>query len=285
MIQQTSPIAIVGAGQMGTGVALVSLMAGYRVFLYDLQETALETAKNTIEKSLLKYLERGRISQVQQELALKSLTTTQDWGHLNKVSFALEAVPEDIHIKKEVFSAICSHVHAHTIVASNTSSIPISVLAEEVKHKGHFLGVHFFNPVPQLPLVEVIPTRHTHTDVVDHVKEFAKSLGKTVVHSRDMPGFIVNRIIFPMINEAAFALHESVATAEDIDLAMRLGTNMPMGPLSLADFIGLDTCLSILKTLEERLKNPKYMPCPLFQKLIKKGNLGRKTGQGFFTYD
>lgn len=284
MIHQTAPIAIIGAGQMGTGIALVSLMAGYRVFLYDLHEPSLIQAQKNIEKSLTKYLEKGKISQVQQELAVKGLTITQDWQNLGKVSFVLEAVPENLDIKKTVFSAIAGHVRAHAIVASNTSSIPIEVLAKEAKYQSHFLGIHFFNPVPQLPLVEIIPTQHLENHVLEQAKDFVKSLGKTVVLSQDTPGFIVNRILFPMINEAAFALHESVATAKDIDLAMHLGTNMPMGPLSLADFIGLDTCLSILQTLEERLKNNKYTPCPLFAELVGKGHLGRKVGRGFFVY-
>ena len=277
-------IGVVGAGTMGNGIAQVFTQAGFEVRLVDASAPALERARATIEKSLGKFVEKGKLSAADSDAALGRLETTTDLEMLADSDYVVEAIFEDPRVKCDLFARLGTITRPDVILASNTSSISITTLAAATGRPGRVLGMHFMNPVPLMTLVELIRGQATTTETMASASELCVRLGKTGVEAADYPGFIANRILMPMINEAIFALMEGVGTAEAIDTVMKLGMNHPMGPLTLADFIGLDTCLAILEVLHEGLGDPKYRPCPLLRKYVAAGWLGRKSGRGFYTY-
>ncbi len=275
---------VVGAGQMGAGIAQVAAMAGLDVTLTDISAAQLERAQAVIDKSLTKLVSKEKISSGQREDALARLTLSQDVAALGAADLLVEAATEDEGLKKKIFRQLDGIARDGAILASNTSSISITRLAAVTRRPEAFIGMHFMNPVPIMQLVEVIRGLETSDATWEATRDAAERMGKTVVVARDMPGFIVNRVLIPMLNEAVYALYEGVASAGDIDQAMKLGTNQPMGPLTLADFIGLDTVLAIAEVLHDGLGDPKYRPCPLLRQYVDAGRLGRKTGRGFFSY-
>jgi len=277
-------IGIVGAGQMGGGIAQVCAQAGYEVILFDVAEAQLAKAKATMEKSLRKLAEKGGIDPAAVDPALARVKSVSDLEAMAAVDLVVEAVNENEALKLDIFRKLDGILKAEAILASNTSSISITKLASVTKRPDKVIGMHFFNPVPLMKLVEIIRGHETGDDTYAEVAELAAKLGKESAVVQDYPGFIVNRILVPMLNEAAFAVYENLASPEDIDKAMKLGTNQPMGPLTLADFIGLDTCLAIMEVLYDGFKDPKYRPCPLLVKMVRAGYLGRKSGRGFFVY-
>lgn len=277
-------IGIVGAGQMGGGIAQVCAQAGYEVILFDVAEAQLAKAKATMEKSLRKLAEKGGIDPAAVDPALARVKSVSDLEAMAAVDLVVEAVNENEALKLDIFRKLDGILKAEAILASNTSSISITKLASVTKRPDKVIGMHFFNPVPLMKLVEIIRGHETGDDTYAAVAELAAKLGKESAVVQDYPGFIVNRILVPMLNEAAFAVYENLASPEDIDKAMKLGTNQPMGPLTLADFIGLDTCLAIMEVLYDGFKDPKYRPCPLLVKMVRAGYLGRKSGRGFFVY-
>jgi len=278
-------IIVVGAGQMGSGIAQVCAQNGIHVDLYDVSSDALNKALAVISKSLDRLATKSLISEDSEViLARINRVNSLDVFKKSKPDLLIEAATENPDLKKKIFSDLDSILPPSCIFASNTSSISITELAAVTKRVDRFIGVHFMNPVPLMKLVELITGLGTSEETLDSVKNFAKQIDKTTVQSKDMPGFIVNRILMPMINEACFALQDGLATVEDIDTAMKLGTNVPMGPLTLADFIGLDTCLYIMNVLYEGFGDSKYRPCPLLKQYVQAGRLGRKSGQGFYSY-
>ncbi|MGM0577320.1 MAG: 3-hydroxybutyryl-CoA dehydrogenase [Myxococcota bacterium] len=277
-------VGVVGAGQMGAGIAQVAAVSHMDVTVRDVSEGQLERAKAGIDKSLSKLVNKERLSEEDKQGALERLTFTTDISALEECDLVVEAATEDEELKRAIFAELDEVVKDDAILASNTSSISITRLAAVTSRPQRFIGMHFMNPVPIMKLVEVIRGLETSDETFEVTRILAERMGKTVVEARDFSGFIVNRILVPMLNEAVFALHEGVASAEDIDKAMKLGTNQPMGPLTLADFIGLDTVLAIAEVLHEGLGDPKYRPCPLLRQYVDAGRLGRKVGRGFFTY-
>lgn len=275
---------VVGAGQMGSGIAQVAAQSGLDVTLVDLKQELLDKARERIKTSLDKLATKGKLTAADAEAALGRIKLATSAEGLS-ADFAVEAVTENESLKREIFKSLDKAVKPGGVIASNTSSISITRLATATSRPESVIGMHFMNPVPLMALVEVIRGLQTSDDAYQKTLELAKRMGKTTVTARDMPGFIVNRILIPMINEACYALMEGLGTAEDIDTAMKLGTNQPMGPLTLADFIGLDTCLYIAEVLHEGLGDAKYRPCPLLRQYVDAGWLGRKTGRGFYTYD
>jgi 3-hydroxybutyryl-CoA dehydrogenase len=284
--QTTAPetVAVVGAGQMCRGIAQVAAAAGYRVLLYDLAPSFAEAGKQALERSLEKLVQKGRLTPKEQAAQLQRIEPVAELRAVAVAQYVIEAVSEQEAIKRDLFTKLDAQALPETILASNTSSISITRLAAASRRPEHFIGLHFMNPVPVMKLVEIVCGVATSPATLQRARAFAESLGKQVVVSQDHPGFVVNRVLMPMINEAIFALMEGVASATDIDLAMVLGTHQPMGPLALADFIGLDTCLAILEVLHRDLGDPKYRPCPLLRRLVHAGRLGRKSHQGFFPY-
>jgi 3-hydroxybutyryl-CoA dehydrogenase len=281
---QNRSIGVVGAGQMGHGIAHVMLRAGYNVLLLDTSENFVEAGARRIVKGLARDVEKERLTEEQRQQAVTRLKATTEVADLAAADFIIEAVTEKIDIKAGVFRSLEPHCRPETIFASNTSSISITRLAASTGRPGRFVGLHFFNPVPVMKLVEVVPGLQTAPETVEQAMALATSAGKTPVRVNDFPGFVSNRVLMPMINEAVFCLMEGVADAAGVDNVMKLGMNHPMGPLELADLIGLDVCLDILKVLYESLREPKYRPCPLLEKMVAAGWLGCKTGRGFYTY-
>jgi 3-hydroxybutyryl-CoA dehydrogenase len=277
-------IGVVGAGQMGAGIAQVAAMNEFKIILNDISETFLDRGMQRIDKSLSSFLKKGRITEEEKNAALGRIETTVELKAFKSADYVVEAVIEDESLKLDVFRQLDAICKPRVVLASNTSSIPITRMASATKRPSEVIGMHFMNPVPLIKLVEVIRGLSTSDATFETTKDLAIKLKKTPVAANDSPGFISNRILLPMINEAIFALHEGVGTTEDIDSVMKLGMNHPMGPLELADLIGLDTCLSILEVLYEGFGDPKYRPCPLLRKYVDAGYLGRKTGRGFYTY-
>ncbi len=277
-------IAVLGAGQMGSGIAHVLAQKEYEVILFDISDSQLQNALAGINKNLERQANKGLVDLATIPFILGRIRTTMVMNDLADCDLAIEAVTEKETLKLEIFKKLDEIVKPEAVLASNTSSIPITRIAAVTKRPEKIIGMHFMNPVPVMKLVEVIRGLATSGETFEAIGALVGKLGKEMAVSSDYPGFIVNRILIPMINEAAFALFEGVASAEDIDKGMKLGTNQPMGPLTLADFIGLDTCLAIMEVLYAGFKDPKYRPCPLLVKMVEAGRLGRKSGQGFYHY-
>lgn len=285
-LNQVQKIGIIGAGQMGNGIAQVCAAQKFDVLMYDISQTALEKGLATISGSLDRLIKKAVITDADKQNILKQIKTTTQIGDLKNSDFVIEAATENIDLKLKIFKELDSLVKPEAILATNTSSISITKIAAVTQRPTQVVGMHFMNPVPLMKLVEGIKGLQTSPETFQLTKQLSEKLGKVFVESvKDMPGFIVNRILMPMINEAIYTLHEGIATAESIDSAMQLGTNQPMGPLTLADFIGLDTCLAIMNVLFEGLGDSKYRPCPLLVKYVEAGWLGKKSGRGFYTYN
>src|SRR5262245_52870773 len=277
-------IGVIGAGQMGNGIAHVAALKGFDVKLYDVDAAQLEKAKETIEQNMGRQIKRGMIKEADRDAALKRIATGQDLKMFGDRDIVIEAAVEKEAIKKEIFKALCPVLKPGAMIATNTSSISITRLAATTDRPAKFMGMHFMNPVPVMELVELIRGIATGEETFAAVKELTLKLGKTPAMAEDFPAFIVNRILLPMINEAVYTLYEGVGNVESIDTAMKLGAHHPMGPLELADFIGLDTCLAIMQVLYDGLADSKYRPCPLLVKYVEAGWLGRKVKRGFYDY-
>ncbi|WP_144633618.1 3-hydroxybutyryl-CoA dehydrogenase [Priestia megaterium] len=278
-------VMVIGAGQMGAGIAQVFAASGYQVSLYDVDQKNAQKGIEGIDKRLKKQVGKGSLSAKEYEEIMERLHQANEITAAQKADLIVEAVVEKMEVKQAIFAELDSLAPSHTILATNTSSLPITEIAAVTTRPEKVIGMHFMNPVPVMKLVEIIRGLATTDEVYQAVYETTKKLNKTPVEVHDFPGFVSNRILMPMINEAVFTLYEGVANEEDIDQVMKLGMNHPMGPLKLADFIGLDTCLFIMETLHKGFGDDKYRPCPLLRKYVKAGWLGRKTGKGFFTYE
>ena len=281
---EISKLLVAGAGQMGNGIVQVSAQAGYDVVMIDIAEEFVAKGVANIKKNLGRAVDKGRMSAEDRDAALARISTGLDVNAGADADLFIEAAPESIDLKRDLFQRAVAALGDHAIIASNTSSLSITQLASAAGCPERFVGIHFFNPPPAMALVEVISGLGTSAETAATAKAFVESVGKVPVMASDSPGFVANRILFPMINEAIYALHEGVASAEDIDTAMKAGANHPMGPLALADLVGLDTTLAIIETLHRDLGDTKYRPCPLLKRYVAAGRLGRKTGAGFYEY-
>ncbi len=284
MTGKIQTVGIIGAGQMGGGIAHVAANAGYDVLLYDLSPDRIEKGIATISGNMARQVASGKMAEQARAAAIARIRPAETLKELGGVDLAIEAATEDETVKRKIFQQLCPVLNPEALLATNTSSISITRLASTTDRPERFIGIHFMNPVPVMKLVELVRGIATADQTFEHSKAFVTSLDKTVTVAEDFPAFIVNRILLPMINEAIYVLYEGVGTVEGIDTAMKLGANHPMGPLQLADFIGLDTCLSIMQVLHDGLSDSKYRPCPLLVKYVEAGWLGRKAGRGFYDY-
>jgi 3-hydroxybutyryl-CoA dehydrogenase len=280
----TSLIAVVGAGTMGNGIAQVCAQAGLRVVMVDIADAAVQRGMDTIGKNLSRLVSKEKLTEADRTAVLGRIQGSTDYAAIAPADIVIEAATENLDLKLRILRQIDGLVGKQAVIATNTSSISISQLAAVVSNPGRVIGMHFFNPVPVMALLELIRGMQTDDATLEQAQAFARAVGKTPVVARNSPGFVVNRILCPMINEAIFALQEGLATAEDIDTGMRLGCNHPIGPLALADMIGLDTMLSVMNVFYEGFNDPKYRPAPLLKEMVAAGRLGRKTGRGFYSY-
>ncbi|CAD7022886.1 3-hydroxybutyryl-CoA dehydrogenase [Pseudorhizobium halotolerans] len=277
-------VGVIGAGQMGCGIAHVAAIAGYKVQIYDLSQDRIEAGLATINGNLARQVTNGKLSDEDRKAALSRISGSADLNDLAPMDLVIEAATEDESVKRKIYAQICPILKPEALLATNTSSLSITRLASATDRPERFMGIHFMNPVPVMKLVELVRGIATEETTFATAKEFVSTLDKTITVAEDFPAFIVNRILLPMINEAIYTLYEGVGSVEAIDTAMKLGANHPMGPLQLADFIGLDTCLSIMQVLHDGLADSKYRPCPLLVKYVEAGWLGRKSGRGFYDY-
>lgn len=277
-------VVVIGAGQMGAGIAQVFAQSGFNVILNDMKEEAVENGYNNIEKLLSRAVEKERMTEEDKTATLNRLTTSTNLQDASEADLVVEAVIENMDVKRDLFTKLDQITPAHAILATNTSSLPITEIASVTNRPEKVIGMHFMNPVPVMKLVEIIRAIQTDDATYHTIAEVTKKLYKQSVHVNDFPGFVANRILMPMINEAIYTVYEGVASVEDVDTVMKLGMNHPMGPLTLADFIGLDTCLYIMEVLHEGFGDSKYRPCPLLRQYVQAGWYGKKTGRGFYTY-
>lgn len=281
---EISKVMIIGAGQMGSGIAQVCAQTGLDVILYDIHEEAIDRGIGAITNNLNRSVNKGKLRQAHKKEILERIQTSLSLDIADTAELVIEAAFENMDVKSNIFKELDRICPSHSILATNTSSLPITEIAAVTKRPEQVIGMHFMNPVPVMPLVELIRGLATAEEVFQSIKALSVKMGKTAVEVHDYPGFVSNRILMPMINEAIYTVYEGVATMEDVDQVMKLGMNHPMGPLALADFIGLDTCLSIMEILYGGFSDSKYRPCPLLRNYVKAGRLGRKTGRGFYTY-
>ncbi|MCH7888051.1 MAG: 3-hydroxybutyryl-CoA dehydrogenase [Proteobacteria bacterium] len=277
-------IAIIGAGQMGSGIAHVCALAGYETRLFDVSRERLDEALKRLEKNLVRQVAKGKITEQDKTATLKRIVPAAGYGDFADCDLVIEAATENEEIKRDIYKNLVGKLKPEAMLVTNTSSISVTRLGSATDRPGKFMGLHFMNPVPVMKLVELIRSLATDDDTFQTIRELTIKLGKTPVNAEDFPAFMVNRILLPMINEAVYTLYEGVGSVEAIDTAMKLGANHPMGPLELADFIGLDTCLAVMQVLYEGLADTKYRPCPLLVKYVEAGWLGRKSGRGFYDY-
>nr|WP_268866977.1 3-hydroxybutyryl-CoA dehydrogenase [Pseudomonas guariconensis] len=277
-------IAVIGAGTMGNGIAQVCAVAGYQVLLIDVSQAALERGVATLGKNLERQVNKGTLEADKAEAAKTRIRTSTDYADLGSAQLVIEAATENLELKQRILKQVAANVASDCLIATNTSSLSVTALAASIEHPERFIGVHFFNPVPMMALVEIIRGLQTSDSTYAQALVVTEKLGKTPITAGNRPGFVVNRILVPMINEAIFVRQEGLASAEDIDTGMRLGCNQPIGPLALADLIGLDTLLAIMEAFHEGFNDSKYRPAPLLKEMVAAGYLGRKSGRGFFTY-